>query len=82
MEKIADMMSEDKTEFPERTKETVIRKQGVPWKFMEKKILENTESAFDDRNSSKCIRIFALTLYMPERNLQIGKRSWWKIYSG
>ena len=30
MEKIADMMSEDKTEFPERTKETVIRKQGVP----------------------------------------------------
>ena len=40
MEKIADMMSEDKPEFPERTKETVIRKQGIPWKFMEKKILE------------------------------------------
>lgn len=47
--KISDMTSEDKAEFLEQTKQAVIHEQGIPWEFMEAKILEDIENTFDDR---------------------------------
>ncbi len=42
------MTSADKQKFLEQTKLAVIREQGIPWEFMETKILEEIENIFDD----------------------------------
>ena len=46
--KISEMTASDKAEFLERTKEAMAKEQGVPWGFIEPKIIEDIESAFDD----------------------------------
>ncbi len=42
------MTSEDKAEFLERTKLAMEREHGIPWEFIEPKILEDIENTFDD----------------------------------
>lgn len=51
--KISEMTSTDKAEFLEQTKQAMINKQGVPWKLMETKILEEIDKTFDDREFAK-----------------------------
>ena len=47
------MTNADKTEFLEKTRQATINKQGVPWEFMEAKILEDIENTFDDERFVK-----------------------------
>ena len=51
--KISEMTAADKAEFLERTKLAMINEQGIPWEFMEAKILEEIENTFDDRKFVK-----------------------------
>ena len=51
--KISEMTAADKAEFLEKTKLAMINEQGVPWEFMEEKILEELENTFDDRKFIK-----------------------------
>ena len=46
--KITEMTAEDKAGFLESTKEAMVREQGVPWEFVETKMLEEIENTFDD----------------------------------
>lgn len=47
------MTNADKTEFLEKTRQATINEQGVPWEFMEAKILEDIENTFDDERFVK-----------------------------
>lgn len=51
--KISEMTVADKAEFLERTKQAVLREQGVPWEFIEAKIIEDIENTFDDEKFVK-----------------------------
>lgn len=50
---ISEMTAADKAEFLEKTKLAAINEQGVPWEFMEAKILEEIENTFDDKKFVK-----------------------------
>ena len=47
------MTAADKAEFLEKTKQATINEQGVPWEFMEAKILEDIENTFNDEKFVK-----------------------------
>ena len=51
--RISEMTAADKAEFLEKTKQATINEQGVPWEFMEAKILEDIENTFDDEKFVK-----------------------------
>jgi len=51
--KISEMTAADKAEFLERTKEAMLKEQGVLWEFIEPKILEDIENTFDDEKFVK-----------------------------
>ena len=51
--KISEMTAKDKAEFLERAKEATLREQGIPWEFIEPKILEDIENIFDDEKYVK-----------------------------
>lgn len=51
--KISEMTAADKAEFLERTKQAMLREQGVPWEFIEAKIIEDIENTFDDEKFVK-----------------------------
>ena len=46
--KISEMTVADKAEFLEQTKLAMAKEHGVPWEFIEAKILEDIENTFDD----------------------------------
>lgn len=51
--KISEMTDEDKAEFLERTKQAMLKEQGVPWEFIEPRILADIENTFDDEKFAK-----------------------------
>ena len=51
--KMSEMTAADKAEFLKKTKEAMLREQGVPWELIEPKILEDIESTFDDEKFVK-----------------------------
>ncbi len=51
--KISEMTAADKAEFLKRTKQAMLREQGVPWEFIEAKIIEDIENTFDDEKFVK-----------------------------
>ena len=51
--KISEMTSADKADFLERTKMAMVREQGVPWEFIESKILEDIDNTFNDEKFVK-----------------------------
>ena len=51
--RISEMTAADKAEFLEKTKQATINEQGVPWEFMEAKILEDIENTFNDEKFVK-----------------------------
>ena len=51
--KIAEMTAADKAVFLEQTKQTMVREHGIPWEFIESKILEEIENTFDDKKFVK-----------------------------
>ena len=51
--RISDMTAADKAEFLEKAKQATINEQGVPWEFMEAKILEDIENTFNDEKFVK-----------------------------
>ena len=51
--RISEMTAADKAEFLEKTKQATVNEQGVPWEFMEAKILEDIENTFDDEKFVK-----------------------------
>lgn len=51
--KISEMTAADKAEFLEKTKEAMLREQGIPWEFIEPKIIEDLDAAFDDEKFVK-----------------------------
>ena len=51
--KISEMTAADKAEFLERTKRSLLLEQGVTWEFMEAKIREDLDAAFDDEKFVK-----------------------------
>lgn len=51
--KISEMTATDKAEFLERTKQAMLRERGVPWEFIEAKIIEDLENTFDDEKFVK-----------------------------
>ena len=42
------MTTADKAEFMERMKQAMVREHGISWEFIEQKILEDIDNAFDD----------------------------------
>ena len=51
--KISDMTAADKAEFLAQTKLAMVREHGIPWEFIEQKICEDIENAFDDEKFAK-----------------------------
>ena len=51
--RISEMTAADKAEFLEKTKQATSNEQGVPWEFMEAKILEDIENTFNDEKFVK-----------------------------
>ena len=51
--KISEMTAADKEEFLEQTKQAMVREHGVPWEFIEPKILEDIENTFEDKKFVK-----------------------------
>lgn len=51
--KISEMTAADKAEFLEQTKLAMIREYGIPWEFMEEKIMEDIDNTFDDEKFAK-----------------------------
>ena len=51
--KISEMTAADKVEFLEQTKQAMERKHGIPWEFIESKILEDIDNTFDDEKFVK-----------------------------
>lgn len=47
------MSDTDKVEFMEHIKQAMIREQGVPWKYIEKRMVEEIENIFDDEKFLK-----------------------------
>ncbi len=43
------MTAADKQKFLEQTKQAMIREHGIPWAFMEARIMEEIENTFDDK---------------------------------
>ena len=48
LKKISEMTVADKEEFLQRTKQSMLQEQGIPWEFVELKIIEDIENTFDD----------------------------------
>ena len=51
--KISEMTAADKAEFLEQTKQAMLKEQGIPWEFIEPKIIEDIENTFDDEKFIK-----------------------------
>ena len=51
--RISEMTAADKAEFLEKTKQATSNEQGVPWEFMEAKIIADIENTFDDEKFVK-----------------------------
>lgn len=48
VKKISEMTAADKEEFMEQTRQAMQREHGVPWEYIEAKIIEDLENTFDD----------------------------------
>lgn len=48
VKKISEMTAADKEEFMEQTRQAMQREHGVPWEFIEEKIIEDLDNTFDD----------------------------------
>lgn len=46
--KISEMSDADKVDFLEHTKQAMVCEQGIPWKYIEKRMVEEIENIFDD----------------------------------
>ena len=46
--KISEMTAADKKRFLDQTKKSMVHEYGIPWEFIEAKILGDLESTFDD----------------------------------
>ena len=53
IKKMSELTAEDKAKFLENTKQAFIREQGVPWEFVEAKMIEEIENTFDDQKFVK-----------------------------
>ena len=51
--KITEMTAADKVEFLEKTKQATISERGIPWEFVETKLLEDIDNTFDDEKFVK-----------------------------
>lgn len=51
--KITEMTAADKAEFLEKTKQATISERGIPWEFVETKLLEDIDNTFDDERFVK-----------------------------
>ena len=51
--KISEMTAADKAEFLKKTKEAMLREQGIPWEMVEPKIRKEIEDTFDDEKFLK-----------------------------
>ena len=51
--KISEMTAADKAAFLEASKVAMEKEQGVPWKIMEAKLLEDIDQTFDDEKFVK-----------------------------
>ena len=51
--KITEMTAADKAEFLEKTKQATISEKGIPWEFVETKLLEDIDNTFDDEKFVK-----------------------------
>ena len=51
--KISEMTAGDKAEFLEQTKKAMVRDYGVPWEFIEAKMIEDIDNTFDDEKFPK-----------------------------
>lgn len=51
--KITEMTAADKAEFLEKTKQATISERGIPWEFVETKLLEDIDNTFDDEKFVK-----------------------------
>ena len=58
--KISEMTAADKASFLEATKIATEREQGVPWEFMQQKLLDEIEATFDDVKFAKMDPDFAI----------------------
>lgn len=47
------MTAEDKAVFFENTKQVFIREHGIPWEFVDAKMIEEIENTFDDQKFVK-----------------------------
>lgn len=46
--KISEMTAADKAEFLEQTKLAMVREYGIPWEYIESRILEDIDNTFDN----------------------------------
>ena len=46
--KISEMTAADKAEFLEQTKLAMVREYGIPWEYIESRILEDIDNFFDN----------------------------------
>lgn len=53
IKKISEMTAEDKEEFLEQTKLSLLLEQGIAWDFIKPRILEEIENTFDDEKFVK-----------------------------
>jgi len=51
--KISEMSDADKVDFLEHTKQAMVCEQGIPWKYIEKRMVEEIENIFDDEKYVK-----------------------------
>lgn len=67
---ISDMTPADKQAFLEKTKETLLREQGIPWEWMEKKIQEDLDNTFDDEKFLKMDPEFRVDAALARRDFK------------
>lgn len=53
IKKISDMTAADRAAFLESIKKTTLKQYGIPWSFMEEKILKDIDDSFDDEKFLK-----------------------------
>ncbi len=53
IKKISELTAEDKAVFFEKTKQVFFKEHGIPWEFVEAKMIEEIENTFDDQKFVK-----------------------------
>ncbi len=60
IKRIKDLTEKDKQQFFENSKRAVEEEQGIPWEFIERKMLEDIDNTFDDIKFGKMEAGFAI----------------------